>query len=372
MRLLSTASVLLTLAALSFAQTSAREVRLTLHEGTSMAGALSPDGRTVAIDLLGALWTLGVDGGPAQRILDDGYDARLPSWSPDGRRLAFQAYRSGTWAIWTVNADGTGVQQVTWSPFDDREPAWSPDGARIAFSSDRSGQYDVWVITLESGELRQVTTGRSNEYMPAWSPDANDIAFVSDRRDAPGIYAVGANDAERLMQAGAGLLSPSWRPDGAELAYVAPGARLMVGATLVGDADEDVFPFKVNWLSATELLYTADGTIKRRVVGGQGRRIGFSADVSFTRPAFTPRRRAAPAPGPQSTRGIMRPAVSPDGSQVAFGALGDLWLMDLATPAAASTCDIRSLRRHRSRVVAGRIHDRVLDRPRRHDGSLDP
>src|SRR5688572_3850637 len=85
-------------------QPAGTAVRLTLHEGTSMAAALSPDGRTIALDLLGALWTLSIEGGAAKRILDDGYDARMPAWSPDGRRIAFQAYRSSTWNIWTVNA----------------------------------------------------------------------------------------------------------------------------------------------------------------------------------------------------------------------------------------------------------------------------
>src|SRR5918992_4566676 len=98
-------------AALVSGQPSGTTVRLTLNEGTSMAAALSPDGRTIAIDLLGALWTLSVDGGPATRILDDGYDARMPVWSPDGKRLAFQAYRSSTWSLWTINADGSGLQQ---------------------------------------------------------------------------------------------------------------------------------------------------------------------------------------------------------------------------------------------------------------------
>src|SRR5688572_21799237 len=86
-------------------------VRLTLSEGTSMAAALSPDGRTIVIDLLGALWTLSIDGGRATRILEDGYDARMPAWSPNGQRIAFQAYRSNTWNIWTVNRDGSDVRQ---------------------------------------------------------------------------------------------------------------------------------------------------------------------------------------------------------------------------------------------------------------------
>ena len=73
-------------------QPASKDVRLTLSEGTSMAAAASPDGKTLAIDLLGALWTVGIDGGAARRILADGYDARMPAWSPDSRRLAFQAY----------------------------------------------------------------------------------------------------------------------------------------------------------------------------------------------------------------------------------------------------------------------------------------
>src|ERR1700730_8511541 len=120
-------------------QAAPRAVHLTLHEGTNMAAALSPDGRTIAIDLLGTLWTMSAQGGAATSITDIFLDARQPSWSPDGRRIAFQAYRDSTWQIWTVNADGTDLKPVTSSPFDDREPAWSPDGGSLAFSSDRGG-----------------------------------------------------------------------------------------------------------------------------------------------------------------------------------------------------------------------------------------
>lgn len=308
-----------------------RQVRLTLDEGTSMAAALAPDGRTLAIDLLGALWTLSATGGAATRVLEDGYDARMPVWSPDGSRLAFQAYRSSTWNLWTVNRDGSGLRQETSGPFDDREPHWSPDGTRLAFSSDRSGQYDIWVVTLATGELRQVTRHDANDFMPAWSPDGREIAFVSDRAER-GIYAVAMDSgAERLMRPEPAVAaSPSWSPDGRSIAYaVVDGhvARLMVDGRNIADAGEDVFPFRASWTKSGELIYTADGRIKSRPAkGGAAREVPFAADVAFTRAAFTPRARPLAPDGAQPVRGLTHPAVSPDGDQVVFAALGDLWL----------------------------------------------
>ncbi|MGE3469017.1 MAG: amidohydrolase family protein [Vicinamibacterales bacterium] len=320
------------LATLQGRQAPPRAVRLSLSEGTSMAASLSPDGRTVAIDLLGALWTLPADGGPARRLLEDGYDAHAPAWSPDGTRIAFQAYLRDTWHVWTIGADGTGLRQITAGPFDDREPHWSPDGARLAFSSDRGGSYDVWVVTLASGEIRRITSAESNESMPAWSPDGREIAFVSDR-DPRGIYARNiATGAERQLAADtATLFTPSWAPDGRTIAYTAIAgatARLMVGGANVADASEDVFPFRANWTASGDLLYTADGHVKRRPrAGGPSRTVPFSAEVAFTRPDFTPKRHDFMPPGPQPVRGLMHPVISPDGSSIAFAALGDLWVV---------------------------------------------
>ena len=192
-----------------------------------------------------------------------------------------------------MRADGGDLRQVTSGPFDDREPHWSPDSTRLAFASDRGGNYDVWLLTLANGDVQRVTSDGANESMPAWSPDGTEIAFVSDR-EARGIYARHvATGAERQLAADAGVLyTPSWAPDGKTVAYVAvDGAvtRLMAGGRNVADATEDVHPFRASWASPSELLYAADGGVKRRATaGGSARPVPFSADVAFTRAAFTP------------------------------------------------------------------------------------
>ena len=137
-------------------------IDVTVHEGTSMSVAVSPDGRTLAIDMQGSIWTLPSTGGPATRITDVFNDARQPAWSPDGRWIAYFAYRDGGYDIWAVAPDGSNQHRLTWGTFDDREPAWSHDGTRLAFSSDRGdplgSDYNIWVPDIRTGALAQVTT----------------------------------------------------------------------------------------------------------------------------------------------------------------------------------------------------------------------
>jgi Tol biopolymer transport system component/imidazolonepropionase-like amidohydrolase len=310
-------------------------VDITVHEGTSMAIALSPDRRTIAIDVQGSLWTLPATGGAARRITDEYNDARQPAWGPDGRTIAFQGYRDGTWHIWTVAPDGSGLKAVTSGPFDDREPHWSPDGARIAFSSDRSGNYDIWELDVRSGLARQLTKHPANDFSPTWSPDGKEIAFISDRVPEPGVYAITPEGTERLLASSPGTLgAPSWRPGGTQVLYgvtAAGVARLVLdGQPLV--SGEDVHPFRAQWISATEFVYASDGKIRRRSIDPTKKdasTIEFTATLSLTSATYTRRKRDFDGTQPRPTLGILRPAMSPDGKRLAFVALGDLWVMPL-------------------------------------------
>ena len=326
------------------ADPQAAPLSVTVHEGTSMAIALSPDKRTLVLDLQGGLWTLPVAGGEAKRLTDEYYDARQPSWSPDGRRIAFQGYRDGTWHIWTIAPDGTGAKPVTSGMFDDREPHWSPDGATIAFSSDRSGNYDVWILDVASGRLRQATRNPANDFFPTWSPNGREIAFVSARVPA-GIYVLDTTSgSERLIAEVSGAVgAPSWRnPSQILFSALPPGGanapmadtRLILGAQTIRSG-EDYSPFRAQWLSDDEFLYPADGKIKRESIGsGSTSVVEFSATLQVAPPSYRRKTRDFDSTAPQQAKGIVHPVMSPDGRQLAFAALGDIWVMPLGgTPA---------------------------------------
>ncbi|MFO1248836.1 MAG: hypothetical protein U1E93_11580 [Alphaproteobacteria bacterium] len=90
-----------------------KPVSVTVDEGTSMSVSVSPDGRMLAMDLQGSIWVLPATGGVAKRITDVFNDARQPVWSPDGKTIAFFAYRDGGYDLWAINPDGTNQHQLT-------------------------------------------------------------------------------------------------------------------------------------------------------------------------------------------------------------------------------------------------------------------
>jgi Tol biopolymer transport system component/imidazolonepropionase-like amidohydrolase len=315
-----------------------RQIDLTITEGTAMAAAVSPDRRSIAIDLLGSIWLVPIRGGEARRITPELLEARQPTWSPDAQSIAFQGYEDGTWHIYVVNRDGGEPKALTQGEFDDREPAWSHDGSRIAFSSDRvGGVVTVWELALATGALRRVGTGAGT--MPSWSPSDQEIAFVTPeggggRRPIPALVGVNADGRERLILpverdpvVDTSPVAAGWSPDGTQIAYTSQAGQLFLGTQRISANDEDVFPFRPQWISRTEFVYTADGTIKRRSVDGAATTIPFSAKVTLRRDEFDIAHRPLQPTTPQRLAGIVSPAVSPDGRAVAFTAMGDLWML---------------------------------------------
>lgn len=318
---------------------------VTVTEGTSMSVSIAPDGRTLAIDLQGTVWIVPANGGAARQVTDAYNDARHPTFSPDGRTIAFQGYRAGGYDIWAVAPDGANQRQLTSGPWDDREPAWSHDGTRVAFSSDRgesisagqtaagSGNYNIWILDIRTSQLTQVTRDRADDFMPTWSPDDREIAFISTRAGGQSIWAVTLSTGAERRVSGEGVRAdaPSWGPGG-QIVYhstAGNGSQLEIeGRALT--VDENAFPFRASWAGSNEIVYVSDGKIRRRsIAGGDARTIAFSA----TLPVMAARAPAGASNPPSASRaalpvkGVVGPAISPDGRSIAFVALGDLWLM---------------------------------------------
>ncbi|HEY2152818.1 MAG TPA: hypothetical protein VGH34_18555, partial [Vicinamibacterales bacterium] len=323
-------------------------VDVTVHEGTSMSVAVSPDGRTLAIDLQGSIWTLPASGGTATRITDLFNDARQPFWSPDGKWITFFAYRDGGYDIWAIAPDGSNQHKLTWGPFDDREPIWSHDGMRVAFSSDRGNSlgsdYNIWTLDVRNGDLRQLTKDPADDYMPSWSPDDREIAFASSRDGQRLVRIVSVADGtERaIARTGSGRVdAPSWGPGGDIVFNLATGGRgaapgeaegssYQIGEKSITGA-ENVFDFRASWASKSMFYYVSDGKIRKRDITGSSapETIEFSATMQVTRAAnnYTRRTRDFTSTVPRQVLGVVHPVISPDGKQIAFAAVGDIYVM---------------------------------------------
>ncbi len=315
----------------------ADSIRVTVTEGTNMAADLSPDKKWIAMDLQGTIWVLPATGGTAKPVTDPLGDCRQPSWSPDGSQIAFHAFWDGRYHLWTVSKNGGKPKQLTTGIYDDREPHWSPDGTRIVFASDRSGNYDIWQLTLADGKIVQLTTDSGNDFNPTFSPDGRQIAYISDRSDAPGVYVLPVGGKEKLVSATKGKLAGvAWQPDGSHLFYNnltkaqsgLENVALADGKTqMLTEAAEDVFPFRLCWFSVDEYLYTADGLLKRAKLGSKPITIPFQVVITLPRTTYKRKTYHFDTRAPQPVKGIKGPAISPDGKQIAFAALGDLWLL---------------------------------------------
>ncbi len=222
------------------------DVSFTVDEGTWMNLDVSPDGQTVAFDLLGDIYTMPISGGSA-RCLRSGLAWEVqPRFSPDGNQILFTSDAGGGDNIWVMNADGTKAHQVTKENFRLlNNPSWLPDGqyfvARKHFTGTRSlGAGEIWMYHISGGEGVQLTKRKNDQQdvnEPCVAPkDGGRYVYFSEDMYPGGffqynkdplkqIFAIRRYDRqegkiEEVTGGSGGAFRPQVSPDGAWLAFV--------------------------------------------------------------------------------------------------------------------------------------------------------
>jgi Tol biopolymer transport system component len=134
---------------------------------------VSPDGGTIAFDhncpdCGGTIATVNIAGGDLRYLTDPSLDGILPNWSPDSKRIVFQA----PGGIRAVNPDGSGLTQLTFDSGKSRSrnPSYSPDGTKIIFAHVPStGGRDLFTMNPDGSGVTQVTRTATDEFSPQWA-----------------------------------------------------------------------------------------------------------------------------------------------------------------------------------------------------------
>ena len=307
---------------------------LEFHEGTDMEAVPSPDGRYLALQLWSQIWILDTSTGKA-RLLTDALvppdEHFCPRWSPDSSSIAYSSLRSAG-GLFTVPVSGGQPRQFTFQEFDSW-PSWSPDGRTIMFERFLGGQ-GLWTVPAAGGNPKRITPEKLDANNPAWSPDGDWIAFAS-----AGHLSVMKPDGSsvRPITKGPDDRYPSWSPDSRQLFFLSmKDADLQILSVPVNGGEPtqlthepDIHAYAPQWMPRRNVLvYAAGGKIRTLdpKTGTQGT-IPLSARLALTRASYKRKAPELPVPGQrQPVRGIYRPVPSPDGRQIAFSALGDLWL----------------------------------------------
>jgi Tol biopolymer transport system component len=346
--------------------------------GLAFAGAgaaAAPDGQLIAFVDTRVDWELVVrqaDGSGERRVASSLTYQLNPSFSPDGQWVAFE---SGGVGIEVARIDGSDRRPVASSGFD---PSWSPDGRRIAWARLHGRQADLYVAAADGTGLTRLTNDPADEVEPGWSPDSRSIVF-SRNGVIHELPADASAPARQLVSTRSDLMtSPRWSPDGRTLVMQAvsrsvksPNRLFLARPEPRGPADPAAFVEGADpdWSTDGRVLFVRlgdlwsvrpDGSEARFVlplrpkrvrfatlVGGWSQaagRIAFGWDVG-SRPQLYGMRPDGTGLRRLFERALRSPAFSPDGRRVASVVENTrswtLVVTDLATGAARGLATVR-------------------------------
>ena len=202
------------------------QVRLTNHPANDSHPSWSPDGKKIAFvsdrnNKADHIYVMDSEGQNLMRLTNEAV-SRWPAWSPDGKKIVYVRSKGG-YQIWVMDADGGNKTQITHAGLN-VYPAWSPDGARIAFRSLKNGAAGLFVMEKNGSNPKRLAPDRNITSNPAWSPDGQRIAYDESLGFWPSsIYVVesdGGGQPESLTDNLPTKWGPTWSPDGDMIAYV--------------------------------------------------------------------------------------------------------------------------------------------------------
>ncbi|MDA9014346.1 Tol-Pal system beta propeller repeat protein TolB [Porticoccaceae bacterium] len=174
------------------------------------------------------------DGARENLMLESKQPIMSPSWSPDGKELAYVSFETGRPAIFRQNLATASRQQLTSFKGLNGAPSWSPNGENLALVLSKDGNPELYNLELASGKLTRLTRHFAIDTEPAWMPDGKHILFTSDRGGTPQIYKLKLADrsVERITFQGNYNARASIAPDGRTMAMVHRSSRVFHIAAL--------------------------------------------------------------------------------------------------------------------------------------------
>jgi TolB protein len=164
------------------------------------------------------------DGYNPQVLLKSKEPIYSPTWSPDGKKLAYVSHERGGQQRIVIQQWSSGARKILTVPLKGRQssPSWSPDGKKLAFTNHKDGNAEIYVLDLASKKVRQITRHWAIETEAVWTPDGKSIIFTSDRGGRPQLYKTSSTGGRtsRLTFEGVENARAAVSPDGKMVAMV--------------------------------------------------------------------------------------------------------------------------------------------------------
>ena len=206
-----------------------QQERLTRNDALDHSPVWSPTGEQILFtsdrDGFKDLYVMNADGSRVRRVFRKSAVRIEPTWSPDGERIAFHA-ETPRWSIQTATINGGDVKQVASAEWHGGNPSWSANGKEMAFVGDAGGTHRIFIVKLGSGDVRTFLRKESPRMStPSWSPKGDKLAFSWSKwglRNKSAIF-VANRDGSSLRQISERVplaYYPAWSPNADKIVYV--------------------------------------------------------------------------------------------------------------------------------------------------------